>query len=340
MSIPSKPALLEVTHTQATLAWRVHVLNGIIHELQMKAIAIDAAVDTVTEWTTLSSTLTKNTVKKKNLNAFYYYVFRVRCRQNSDDEWSQYSEESDKISVLNDNTQLMSEPTIVTMTGTSVTIAWEPITGCDSYTVRYRSDDNSCETDSNWKYIDSKITGTMMKKNNLSQSTTYYFAVMPNPFSFTNKEYAYSAAVTVTLPILSSPLQHLLPAKLFNTKLVHEKISENLAGCKNIFLYFSAKWCPPCRQYTPLVASYYENMKKRGKSLEVVFVSCDHSEEEFKEYYTGHHPWLAIPYDDDKREGLSSMYNITGIPRLILLNRDGSIKIDSVGQNLNESILN
>merc|ERR1712187_375800 len=41
--------------------------------------------------------------------------------------------------------------------------------------------------------------------------------------------------------------------------------------------YFSAHWCPPCRGFTPQLASWYTNDLK-NKGLEVVFVSSDKDE--------------------------------------------------------------
>jgi thiol-disulfide isomerase/thioredoxin len=52
-------------------------------------------------------------------------------------------------------------------------------------------------------------------------------------------------------------------------------------------LYFSGHWCPPCRQFTPVLANCYERLRKRlgpGR-FEVVFVSADRNEAEFKQYF-------------------------------------------------------
>merc|ERR1712199_73167 len=61
-------------------------------------------------------------------------------------------------------------------------------------------------------------------------------------------------------------------------------------------LYFSAHWCPPCRQFTPMLVDAYKKHLK-AKNLEVIFVSADKSPQEFAEYY-GTMPWLAIPQGD------------------------------------------
>ena len=40
-----------------------------------------------------------------------------------------------------------------------------------------------------------------------------------------------------------------------------------------VAVYFSAHWCPPCRQYTPMLASFYAQAAKANIKFEVVFVS-------------------------------------------------------------------
>ena len=34
--------------------------------------------------------------------------------------------------------------------------------------------------------------------------------------------------------------------------------SDALSGKKAVALYFSAHWCPPCRQFTPMLKDFYE----------------------------------------------------------------------------------
>jgi nucleoredoxin len=48
----------------------------------------------------------------------------------------------------------------------------------------------------------------------------------------------------------------------------------SLAG-KYVGVYFSAHWCPPCRRFTPKLASTYNFLQATGKPFEVIFVSAD-----------------------------------------------------------------
>ena len=41
---------------------------------------------------------------------------------------------------------------------------------------------------------------------------------------------------------------------------------------KIVALYFSASWCGPCQQFTPLLKTFYTAIKRLGKPFEIVFV--------------------------------------------------------------------
>ena len=61
-------------------------------------------------------------------------------------------------------------------------------------------------------------------------------------------------------------------------------------------------------------------MKKKGKKLEIVWVSRDQTEDEFIEYYRTM-PWLAVTIDNISKcvEKTTSLYNVKGIPHLVIL---------------------
>jgi len=61
-------------------------------------------------------------------------------------------------------------------------------------------------------------------------------------------------------------------------------------------LYFSAHWCPPCRGFTPDLADFYNQTKQKvGDKLEIVFISSDRTEGDWKGYFS-EMPWLALPF--------------------------------------------
>lgn len=98
---------------------------------------------------------------------------------------------------------------------------------------------------------------------------------------------------------------------------------EFLEGKEAIGLYFSAHWCPPCKAFTPLFGECYkkinEGLDADKKKFEVLYLSCDRSEDQFKEYF-GTMPWMAMPFSERKKnQQLSGHFDISGIPALVIL---------------------
>ncbi|KAJ1348817.1 hypothetical protein KIN20_004211 [Parelaphostrongylus tenuis] len=89
-------------------------------------------------------------------------------------------------------------------------------------------------------------------------------------------------------------------------------------------LLFGAQWCPPCRQWVKQLAPVYEKMKARGISLEIVFCSSDRTQEAFDQFTT-QMPWLSFAYDPAKTIALTRVFNVSGIPSLILLDSSGRV---------------
>jgi len=92
---------------------------------------------------------------------------------------------------------------------------------------------------------------------------------------------------------------------------------------KIVMLYFSAHWCPPCRRFTPLLISLYNQLKSdpsKADTFELVFVSLDRQESEFNEYIADM-PWLCIPYSvpQDVKHEISMKYGASGIPHLVII---------------------
>jgi len=89
-------------------------------------------------------------------------------------------------------------------------------------------------------------------------------------------------------------------------------------------IYFSAHWCPPCRGLTPQLAEWYKTSLKQ-KGFEIVFVSSDKNEEQFKDYF-GEQPWLALDYNERTlKEKLSRHFGVSGIPSFVIIDKDGSV---------------
>ena len=65
-----------------------------------------------------------------------------------------------------------------------------------------------------------------------------------------------------------------------------------LAGKKIICIYFSAHWCPPCRGFTPVLKTFYDEVKNSG--VEIIFVSADQSHNDMISYMKESHGEVLI----------------------------------------------
>ena len=91
-----------------------------------------------------------------------------------------------------------------------------------------------------------------------------------------------------------------------------------MVGKQYVGLYFSAHWCPPCRDFTPMLADWY-TANAADLELELVFVSSDNDEEGFAEYFD-EMPWKALPYSARAIQvKLSQKYTVSSIPALLIV---------------------
>jgi thiol-disulfide isomerase/thioredoxin len=93
-------------------------------------------------------------------------------------------------------------------------------------------------------------------------------------------------------------------------------------------LYFSAKWCGPCRKFTPKLIEFYDKVE----NFEVIFISLDSDETEFNDYFSKM-PWKSLPFDNEKSEKLSEFFSVQGIPSLVLVDYEGNL-LTSKGKEL------
>lgn len=109
---------------------------------------------------------------------------------------------------------------------------------------------------------------------------------------------------------------HLLPVK------------EALQDKEVLAFYFSAHWCPPCRQFTPALAQAYRQTRTPGEGggVEVIFVSSDRSQADMMEYMKeSQADWLAVPFGSPASQLLSSHFGVRGIPAVKVVGRDGTM---------------
>ena len=120
-------------------------------------------------------------------------------------------------------------------------------------------------------------------------------------------------------------MESVLGSKLVSSSGANLSTAEALAGKEVIGIYFSAHWCPPCRGFTPDLKKFYETYKD-SKKFEIIFASSDRDENQFRDYFHGEMPWLAVPFEDRARKSqLEKKFKVKSIPTLVLLDKDGNL---------------
>lgn len=93
--------------------------------------------------------------------------------------------------------------------------------------------------------------------------------------------------------------------------------------------YYSAHWCGPCRRFTPKLVAFYNAMKRSGHDFEIVFVSSDESAKKMKAYMQETQmPWPALAFNKCGNK-LVSQYEGSGIPCLVVTDKDGHVLFHS-----------
>ena len=277
------------------------------------------------EFVLLSDKLSQTQARKRNLTPGTNYFFRVA--EAGSEDWIIHQEAFQTLTVEEEQNSMSAAPTVRNGGNQALIVSWEEkknkkeeeegggggLASSGGYELQMRKNEGGAE----WETIAKSFSGTQVKKKNLTFAFGYQFRVRP-----AGLEGAFSKpSDSVVAMGLSQGIK-----RFFNTlddgtllrsgqKQQPVPLDEALGGKEFVLLYASAHWCPPCRQYTPQLANWY---KMNRNYAEIVFLSCDHDENGFKNYFASH-PWMAVDFEDDARENLLGAIRVSGIPRLVVL---------------------
>ena len=112
---------------------------------------------------------------------------------------------------------------------------------------------------------------------------------------------------------------------------VQECSLEEISGTQYVLVFFSAGWCPPCQQFQQLLKDFYHEVNIDGKVVEIIYVSNDKSEAEFKESYAKM-PWLTYKWESGEHQRLKNKYDVTGIPLCFVLDSNTGFLVSKKGR--------
>jgi nucleoredoxin len=105
-----------------------------------------------------------------------------------------------------------------------------------------------------------------------------------------------------------------------------KEVSPSALDHKKLFaFYYSAEWCPPCRQFTPELVSFYNRVKEAYPAFEIVFVSSDRSKEAMETYMKNYRMnFPAVKYESRALPAVQR-YSGSGIPNLVFVDGTGTV---------------
>lgn len=108
-------------------------------------------------------------------------------------------------------------------------------------------------------------------------------------------------------------------------------------GKRAVVLDFWATWCGPCRQSMPVVSQVAQAYRSRG--VEFFAVNMAENEGDIQKYVT--QEGMSVPVAIDPHGTLASAFGVTGIPHLVVIGKDGTVKGTHTGadQNLRDNLV-
>jgi len=88
-----------------------------------------------------------------------------------------------------------------------------------------------------------------------------------------------------------------------------------------VLLQFSTTWCPHCRSIIPYMRNINDTYGKKG--LKTLFVAIQESERKMKAF--AEENGVSYPVLLDSKGSVAQLYNVVGVPTLVLIDREGTI---------------
>jgi peroxiredoxin len=104
---------------------------------------------------------------------------------------------------------------------------------------------------------------------------------------------------------------------------------------KVVLLDFWATWCGPCVAELPALKKAHKEFGKDGK-FAVIGISLDEDQQKVRDFAEKHKIlWPQIVLGPAKKNPVAKKYNVSGIPVMFLIDRDGTLRAsDLTGANL------
>ena len=113
------------------------------------------------------------------------------------------------------------------------------------------------------------------------------------------------------------------------------KDNKEVFDCTLLGVLFSAGWGSPCRIFYKDLINIYNQMNDGEKIFEIIQVSFDAKEEDFKKAINGL-PWKFLPLNFSGINELKKKYNVLTIPKFFPIDKTGKSLSDTGREDLLE----
>ena len=100
---------------------------------------------------------------------------------------------------------------------------------------------------------------------------------------------------------------------------------KKLSDEKWVLLDFWAPWCGPCKKSFPA----YNQLKKKYPKVHILAITMEDSLKDVWPFLKKYQPQFEVFYDEKAQ--LASLYNIKGMPTVVLINPQGKVVLSVVG---------
>ena len=113
------------------------------------------------------------------------------------------------------------------------------------------------------------------------------------------------------------------------------KDNKEVFDCTLLGVLFTAGWGSPCRLFYKDLINIYNQMNDGEKIFEIIQVSFDAKEEDFKKSISGL-PWKFLPLKFSGINELKKKYNVLTIPKFFPIDKTGKSLSDTGREDLLE----
>ena len=101
-----------------------------------------------------------------------------------------------------------------------------------------------------------------------------------------------------------------------------------------VILDFTAWWCDPCKAQAPAIKKLYEEFKDRVQFFAITHMTDSDTIQQIIDFKN--EEGIQWPMLVDKSSETMVSYNVTGIPKIVLLNKNGEIYYDQSGNKYDQ----